>query len=172
MIGRERNAVSRGSPGGGHAKLTRVASGKARQMSRRAAASVAPLVSSPTRVIVPPIRNCSCVTGKYQQSSARDNPPARPSCGREVGHKGEQMRLVQEPPKYDRAICRAAVGAHRGQLHESRIGASGFDTTPGPARVAIGCAAFDYSGCCMTPAKDQHAALEPELRQSEPEGEA
>ena len=74
MLGRERERGHRAAaPGAGQVKLSRVASGSARQHSRRAAESTASVVSSPTTVIRPPIRNCSCVTGKYQQTSTQDD---------------------------------------------------------------------------------------------------
>ena len=71
-------------------------------------------------MIVPPIRNCSCVTGKYQQSwragDAASSAILRP---RVSVAKVNSMRLVQEPPEYERAIRRA--GRRRAPWPSARI---------------------------------------------------
>ena len=53
----------------GQVKLTRTASASSRQQSRLASCKAASSVSCRTRITGPLIRNCSCVTGKYQQIS-------------------------------------------------------------------------------------------------------
>ena len=103
-------------------KLTRVASGSSRQHSTasRGERGVGRLVVRP-RSAAPPIRNCSCVTGKYQQTSTQDDFASSAILAlRSVGDEGQLGCVVQEAPKDRRAIGGPAVGAHRRHLQEPR----------------------------------------------------
>ena len=55
------------------------------------------------------MRNCSCVTGKYQQTSAHGNWRSSATLGLRVGHEGQLRRLAQKAAEHHRPVRRPAI---------------------------------------------------------------
>ncbi len=68
------------------------------------------------------MRNCSCVTGKYQQTSDQgERASSTTFLVRASVTKVNRGAVVQEPAEDHRAVRRTAVAAHRRHLDESRV---------------------------------------------------